>query len=66
VDYIRNRDKHLALDAQLPRGVLLYGPPGTGKTLLAKALAAEAHANFQYASGASFIERCGRRVAAGS
>lgn len=39
------------------RGVLLYGPPGTGKTLLAKALAAEAHAKFHYASGASFVEK---------
>ncbi|BDG60747.1 ATP-dependent metallopeptidase FtsH/Yme1/Tma family protein [Caldinitratiruptor microaerophilus] len=57
VDFIRNRDRYLALDARLPRGVLLYGPPGTGKTLIARALAGEAGATFRYASGSSFVEK---------
>lgn len=57
VSFIRERDKYLALDAKLPKGVLLHGPPGTGKTLLARVLAAEAGATFLYASGSSFVEK---------
>ncbi|KAJ1976913.1 hypothetical protein H4R34_003800 [Dimargaris verticillata] len=34
------------LSIQPRRGLLLHGPPGTGKTLLARAVAAESHANF--------------------
>ena len=33
IDFIKNREKYLKYDFQLPRGVLLDGPPGTGKTL---------------------------------
>lgn len=40
-----------------PRGILLWGPPGTGKTLLAKAVAAQARANFIAVSGAELHSR---------
>ncbi|MFZ9738818.1 MAG: AAA family ATPase [Prochlorotrichaceae cyanobacterium] len=43
--------------AQAPRGILLWGPPGTGKTLLAKAVAAQAQANFIAVNGPELLSR---------
>ncbi|MEM9503804.1 MAG: AAA family ATPase, partial [Cyanobacteria bacterium P01_E01_bin.43] len=43
--------------AQAPRGILLWGPPGTGKTLLAKAVAAQARANFIAVNGPELLTR---------
>ncbi|NER83494.1 MAG: AAA family ATPase, partial [Leptolyngbya sp. SIO1D8] len=43
--------------AQAPRGILLWGPPGTGKTLLAKAVAAQARANFIAVNGPELLSR---------
>lgn len=43
--------------ATAPRGILLWGPPGTGKTLLAKAIAAQARANFIAVNGPELLSR---------
>ena len=43
--------------AQAPQGILLWGPPGTGKTLLAKAVAAQAQANFIAVNGPELLSR---------
>jgi transitional endoplasmic reticulum ATPase len=43
--------------ATAPRGILLWGPPGTGKTLLAKAVAAQARANFIAVNGPELMSR---------
>ncbi len=43
--------------AKAPRGILLWGPPGTGKTLLAKAVAAQARANFIAVNGPELLSR---------
>ena len=56
IDFIKNRDKYLKYDVQLPRGVLLVGPPGTGKTLLVKALASESGVDLLQTSGSEFVE----------
>jgi transitional endoplasmic reticulum ATPase len=44
-------------NAKAPRGILLWGPPGTGKTLLAKAVAAQARANFIAVNGPELMSR---------
>ena len=54
VDFLKNKDKYIALGARVPRGVLLSGQPGTGKTLLARAIAGEANVPFFAASGSDF------------
>ena len=56
IDFIKNREKYLKHDVQLPKGVLLVGPPGTGKTLLVKALATEAGIDLIQTSGSEFVE----------
>ncbi|NDJ19791.1 AAA family ATPase [Myxacorys almedinensis] len=43
--------------AKAPRGILLWGAPGTGKTLLAKAVAAQARANFIAVNGPELLSR---------
>jgi transitional endoplasmic reticulum ATPase len=43
--------------AKAPRGILLWGPPGTGKTLLAKAIAAQARANFIAVNGPELLSK---------
>lgn len=54
VDFLKNKEKFIAVGARVPRGVLLSGEPGTGKTLLARAIAGEANVPFFAASGSDF------------
>lgn len=56
VDFLKNREKYVALGARIPKGVLLMGPPGTGKTLLARAVAGESKAPFLSISASEFVE----------
>ncbi|MBF2047392.1 MAG: AAA family ATPase [Leptolyngbya sp. IPPAS B-1204] len=50
-------DLYQQTKAKAPRGILLWGPPGTGKTLLAKAVAAQARANFIAVNGPELLNR---------
>lgn len=55
-EFLSSPQKFRALNAKIPRGVLLYGPPGSGKTLLAKAVSGEAGVPFYNISGSDFVE----------
>ena len=46
-----------AIDARVPKGIVLAGPPGTGKTLLARAIAGEAGVPFFSIAGSDFNEK---------
>ncbi len=50
-------DLYQQTKAKAPRGILLWGPPGTGKTLLAKAVAAQARANFIAVNGPELLSK---------
>lgn len=57
VDFLKNKDKYLAVGARLPKGVLMIGQPGVGKTLSAKAIAGEAGVSMIEMAGSSFVEK---------
>ena len=56
MDFIKNNEKYINWNVNLPKGVLLVGPPGTGKTLLVKLMAKELDIPIITASGSEFVE----------
>src|SRR5947209_8909428 len=56
IDFLRERQRSLAIGAHIPKGVLLVGPPGNGKTLLIHPLRGQAGVPFYSASATTFVE----------
>lgn len=54
---IRHPERFEAMGLPSAAGVLLYGPPGCGKTLVAKAVAADASANFISIKGPELLNK---------
>lgn len=54
---IKQPEEYEAMGLDMAVGVLLYGPPGCGKTLVAKAIAAEAGANFISIKGPELLNK---------
>jgi cell division protease FtsH len=56
IKFLQNAENYTAVNAPMPKGILLSGPPGTGKTLIAQAIAGEAGVQFFSISGSDFVE----------
>lgn len=56
VKLMKEPEKYVDDDVNIPRGVLFSGEPGTGKTLLARAMAGESGVPFYYVNASNFIE----------
>ena len=54
---IKHPERFEAMGLASAAGVLLYGPPGCGKTLVAKAVAADAGANFISIKGPELLNK---------
>ena len=61
-DFLKNTEKYIDFDIQLPKGLLILGSKGVGKTMMAEALATDCERKIFYVSTEELNVKCIKKI----